>query len=104
MSRNDQSLNRYTFHNLTLTFRGLGVPFLSDKTQAIIAAMDAETALATNRAAWKQFNESARILNRHHNFSVAGNIPIYDSACQHNLVAKEIARFTYKRLKALGVK
>ncbi len=33
-------INSYTFGTLTLSFKGLGVPFLSDKAKQTIAAMD----------------------------------------------------------------
>ena len=97
----DQSINRYTFATLTLSFKGLGLPFLSDKTESLIAAMPLDEAKAVNRAAWQASKESARIINRHCNFSIVGNISIYDHASQRYHAAEQVKRATWKRIREL---
>jgi hypothetical protein len=97
----DSSLNQYTFATLTLTFKGLGLPFLSDKTKALIAAMPLDEAKAVNRVAWKASKESAHIMNRYCNFSIAGNASIYDHASQRYHAAEHVKRATWKRIKEL---
>ena len=90
---------QYTFGTLTLTFDGLGVPFLSDKTEALIAQMELSSARAINREAWKQRKQATRIANRHNNMSLSGNAPIYDQAAQHAMVAELICKAAYIRMK-----
>lgn len=91
-------LHSYTFGSLTLTFRGLGVPLLSDATKARIDAMDVQQAREANRAAWKQSKECLAIANRHNNFSQSGNISIYDNACHQYRVAELVKRATWFRI------
>jgi hypothetical protein len=100
-SNPNASINRYTFGTLTLSFKGLGVPFLSDKTQATIAAMDLEQATQANRAAWKAIRDTTKVCNRHNNFSAPGNASIYDRAYQHNQVAEQVKRLTWQRMREL---
>lgn len=97
----DQAINRYTFATLTLTFKGLGLPFLSDKTKALIAAMPIDEAKAVNRAAWQASKESSHIMNRYCNFSISGNASIYDHASQRYHAAEHVKRATWKRIKEL---
>ncbi len=91
-------IHRYTFGTLTLSFRGLGLPFLSDNAKAIINAMDAAQAKEANRAAWKAFRDTTTVCNRHCNFSGPGNASIYDRAYQHNQVAEQVKRLTWIRM------
>lgn len=96
--RGDDEKHTYTFASLSITFVGLGVPFLSEKTKETIAAMTVEGAKAANREAWKQKKENCRIANRHCNWSVSGNISIYERADHHCNVAELICKETYKRM------
>lgn len=91
-------INRYTFGALTLSFRGLGVPFLSERAIAEINAMDEAQATQANRDAWKAIRETTRLCNRHCNFSAPGNASIYDHAYQHNQVAEQVKRHTWARM------
>lgn len=87
---------KYKFDTLELTFDGLGLPFLSDKTKSVIAGMTKENASAVNRSAWKQRNAALRVANRSNNFSVPGNIRAYDENSQLFNVAKLVCNETYK--------
>lgn len=93
-------LHTYTFGVLSLTFKGLGFPSLSDKSKARINALTYDEAKAANQSAWKQGREAARIINRHHNFSVAGNMGLYDNASQRYHVAEEVKRLTWAHMCA----
>ncbi len=94
-------INRYTFGTLTLSFKGLGLPFLSDKSKALIEAMDLTQAKAANQAAWKAMRDTTAICNRSTNASIPGNQPAYDRAYQHYQVAEQVKRLTWQRIKAL---
>jgi hypothetical protein len=91
-------LHTYTFGALSLTFKGLGVPILSDKARERINALTYDQAKEANQSAWKQSRECARLINRHNNFSVSGNMTIYDHASQRYHVAEEVKRLTWRRM------
>ena len=88
----------YTFGTFTITFTGLGIPFLSEKAKEIIANMTLENALAVNKEAWKQRKQANKIANRHNNISVNGNMSIYDINSAHSMVAELVCKETYKRM------
>lgn len=98
MSAQAQPKIRYTFGALTLTYSSLGVPFLSDKTLEKLDAMSAAELEAINREAWKQKRTAARLTHRHCNWSVGGNISIYEDAAHHCMVAEKVCKETYKRM------
>lgn len=86
----------YRFDTLTLTFEGLGLPYLSDKAKEIIANMSKENATAVNKSAWKQRNSAVKVCNRHCNFSTPGNMRIYDQAYHTICVAELVCKATYR--------
>lgn len=90
----------YTFATLTLSFDSLGVPFLSERTKALIDAMSKETAKAVNAEAWKSKKTATRIANRHCNWSINGNIGLYEHAAHEAMVAELVCKATYKRMMA----
>ena len=94
-------VHRYTFGELTLSFKGLGVPILGDRAREQIQSMDYAQAKAANRAAWKAYEDCTRIMNRHANASISGNQSTYDHACQHWQVADQVKRMTWERMRHL---
>lgn len=92
---------KYTFGTLTLTFDGLGVPSLSERTESLIAAMTVENARAVNREAWRQRKAATLLANRHNNMSIPGNSSIYDQCAHQERVAELVCKATYKRMVAV---
>lgn len=92
--------HEYVFDSLTLTYRTLGVPFLSEKTQERIESMSVDEATRINKAAWKQRREAASVCNRHNSFSVSGNGSVYDRMSQWEMVAGLVCKATYRRMHA----
>ena len=88
----------YTFGTFSVTFTGLGLPFLSDKAKELIANMPLEDAKVVNKEAWKQRNQATKIANRHSNISINGNMSLYDRNTAHAMVAELVCKETYKRM------
>ena len=89
---------KYQFGELKLTFLGLGVPFLSDKTKERIRALPADELRSINREAWKQRRAAERAMNRYCNVTMYGN-DLYDGHAQLYDVAKAVCTETWKALQ-----
>lgn len=99
MSYTKDSIVTYTFATVEFRVRNYrGVYFLSDAVKAKIAAMSVEEAKAVNREAWKQKKVNTYIANRHNNWSVSGNISLYEDSASHASVAEQVAKESYKRM------
>lgn len=93
------SVKTFTFGPLAFDVRNWrGVFFMTDKLKERIAAMPLADAKAANREAWKQKRVNTSICNRHHNWSINGNISIYEDASSGEQIASLVCKETYKRM------
>jgi hypothetical protein len=97
MTMNEKPITQFTFGDLQLSIRGLGVYFGGELLAAKCAALDLQQLRKANQDAWKQRKAATRAANRVCNVSVHGNGP-YDRASLHENVAREVCRETWKQI------
>lgn len=99
MTYTKDSVKAFTFGSLTFSVKNYrGIFIMSDALKARIHAMTVAEAKAANKAAWGVISASNRIMERHNNASIPGNMGIYEEASSDWDIADKVRKETYKRM------
>jgi len=90
-------VSRFTFGELSVAVKGLGVYFGGEHLSAKCDALSPEALKQANKEAWRQRRAADRAANRVCNVSIHGNGP-YDRASLHANVAEVVCKETWKRM------